>query len=701
MLSPKQGTVYFPIVWHAHQPVGNFPWVIENAYQKAYLPLLQTISKYPEIKSSLHISGSLLLWLQDNHPEYLEQIVTLHNQKQIEIIGGGFYEPILAVIPDRDKERQIQLMVDWWEENYKISPKGLWLAERVWVPNLPPILKNMRVEFTFIDDYLFQMAGLSEQQTYYAYMTEDQGDPITIFPINEKIRYLVPWRDSKETIQYLMKGCDEFHEKIIVMISDMEKMGVWPAGDRTTYDICYVDGYNGTPWMNSFFEEVISNPWIKPILISDYLKEHHPRGLIYLPTSSYDKMAIWALPSPLRKRLEKLYKSINENEIEPKLAKDIKTFAKGSIWHNFLIKYSQANIMHKRMLHCRAKVRSTEKSLPELSPDQFKRIWEKIFISQSNDTYWHGLFGGIYYRFLRHSTHKHIILAEYLLDRLRSKEGLDQFMGSIQDVLLDGQLDGILENKYVSCYISSLFGGSIFALNLKKHGYNFLNVLTRQKEPYQSTKMQSVQDRFEKWSFQDHFLLTEVLEDSLQNDTYNDLGNFANKIYKISQNPDQSLTLMRRGVISLENRSIHTKISKQFRLQNTKLLIEYDINFSEALELGKLVFSPEINLVGASYPHKTSGIINGTQFDMEKSLTCSKCHTIEIRDLNEGVLIILNFDQSLDCVVFPLLSILKSEIGFEELYQGTSIFPKIGISGKKVHFVIEMLLKSIESTSKE
>ena len=153
MLSPKQGTVYFPIVWHAHQPIGNFPWVIENAYQKAYLPLLQTISKYPEIKSSLHISGSLLMWLQDNHPEYLEQIVTLYTRKQLEIIGGGFYEPILAAIPDRDKERQIQLMVDWWGENYNISPKGLWLAERVWVPSLPPILKHLGIKFTFIDDY--------------------------------------------------------------------------------------------------------------------------------------------------------------------------------------------------------------------------------------------------------------------------------------------------------------------------------------------------------------------------------------------------------------------------------------------------------------------------------------------------------------------------------------------------------------------
>ncbi|MFX1506387.1 MAG: alpha-amylase/4-alpha-glucanotransferase domain-containing protein [Promethearchaeota archaeon] len=694
MLSPKHGMVYFPIVWHAHQPIGNFPWIIEDAYQKAYLPLIQTLRKYPSIKSNIHFSGPLLIWLQENHPEYLEQINSLYHSKQIEIIGGGFYEPIFAVIPDRDKEKQIQLMLDWWEDNYQISPKGIWLAERVWVPSLPPVLRKMGVTFTFIDDYLFHMAGLSEQQTYYAYVTEDQGVPITIFPINQKIRYLVPWRKPEETIHYLMKGRDEYNAKIIVMISDMEKMGVWPAGDRTTHGICYIDGYDGTPWMNSFFEEIIKNSWIKSILISEYLQNNNPRGLLYLPTSSYDKMAIWALPSPLRKRLEKLFTEINQEKIEPRLADDIRTFAKGSIWQNFLIKYSQANIMHKRMLFCRSRIESTEKSLPASSPDLFVKIWENLLISQSNDPYWHGLFGGIYYRFLRHLTHKHIIQAEYYLDELRNKMGLEEIVGGLQDVLLDGQPDGILENRHLSCYISSLFGGSIFALNLKKIGYNFLNTLTRQNESYHTREVKNVQDRFEKWTFQDHFLTTKVPQDSLKEDTYKDLGNFANQIYEIIQNPDKSITFTRRGVIQLEN-PINTHITKKYQLKDSTLLIDYTIDFSDDIQPDFLLFSPEINIIGASHPHETFGIIDNSSFNLETTLSRSKCQTVEIRDLNEGASFLINFIEPVDCSIFPLFSTFKSEIGVEEIYQGTSIFPKIKVSGKKLQFIFEIHLKSI------
>ncbi len=655
------------------------------------------IAKYPTVKMNMHFSGSLLNWLQKNHPEYLEQVVTLYCRQQIEIIGGGFFEPILAALLDKDKERQIQLMIDWWRTNYNIEPKGLWLAERVWVPSLPPILAKMGIEFTFIDDYLFRMAGFSEEQTLYAYITEDQGKEISILPINEEIRYLIPWKDPENTIQFLRKCCDPQHEKVVVMISDVEKMGVWPAGDRTTYDICYVNGYDGNPWMESFFEAILNNQWIKPVLVSHYLKQHRPKGLIYLPTGSYDRMATWALPTPLRKRLERLQQRVIQKKIDPDLAADIRTFTTGSFWKNFLVKYSQANIMHKRMLVCRNKIEKAEERLSHLSADNFKIIWRNLLAAQENDVYWHGLFGGVYYRFLRHTTHKNIINAEYLLDRICEEEGLVTSSYKVFDVLLDGAPDVMLENKSVSCYISTSRGGSIFSLNLKERGYNFLNVMTRQIEAYHSEEIPTVQDRFEKWAFQDHFL-PQFTAGSLQKDTYEEIGDFANNIYEIHQNTDTSVTLIRKGLIKLNGKAIQTTILKTYQLRSTKLLIKYEIDFSIALEPRILFFSPEMNFIAASYPYKTTGIIDGENFDLMASIDPTKCQIIEINDLNEleRVSITINFEEPVVCEIFPIMSITKSEHGFKEEYQGTSIFAKVGISGKKLRFKTKVELKPLE-----
>src|ERR1700745_242482 len=83
---------------HAHQPAGNFEDVFERCYQRAYLPFLQHLEKHQRIRAALHYSGPLLSWIEKNRPEYFDLLRSLVKRKQVEMVGGGFYEPILAVI---------------------------------------------------------------------------------------------------------------------------------------------------------------------------------------------------------------------------------------------------------------------------------------------------------------------------------------------------------------------------------------------------------------------------------------------------------------------------------------------------------------------------------------------------------------------------------------------------------------------------
>ena len=127
---------------HNHQPVGNFDHVLEDAYTRAYEPFLKKISKFPSIKLTLHTSGLLLDWLCENQPAYIDLLARMVDSKQVEILGGGFYEPVLAVIPKADRLGQIQMMSERVYELFGVRPRGLWLAERVWEPTLPKSLKE-------------------------------------------------------------------------------------------------------------------------------------------------------------------------------------------------------------------------------------------------------------------------------------------------------------------------------------------------------------------------------------------------------------------------------------------------------------------------------------------------------------------------------------------------------------------------------
>ncbi len=96
------------LVLHNHQPIGNFDGVFEQAYQDSYLPFLDVFEPYEQLQISLHTSGPLMMWLADRHPEYLDRVRMLVDVGRIEIVGGPHYEPILTMLPSRDRIGQIK-----------------------------------------------------------------------------------------------------------------------------------------------------------------------------------------------------------------------------------------------------------------------------------------------------------------------------------------------------------------------------------------------------------------------------------------------------------------------------------------------------------------------------------------------------------------------------------------------------------------
>ena len=150
---------------HAHQPVGNFGDVFERAYAQSYLPFVEVLSRHPSIRLGLHYTGSLLEWMERAHPEYFEKLRGLVDRRQIEIVGGGYYEPILIAIPPGDRQEQITRLADYVEKHFGARPKGAWLAERVWEPQLPSSLAPAGVEYTLVDDNHFLGAGFELERT--------------------------------------------------------------------------------------------------------------------------------------------------------------------------------------------------------------------------------------------------------------------------------------------------------------------------------------------------------------------------------------------------------------------------------------------------------------------------------------------------------------------------------------------------------
>ena len=217
------------LVIHNHQPVGNFGWVIEDVFEHAYEPLIGALERHPAIRVALHYTGPLLEWISAERPEFIDRLKGLVAREQVEILGGGLYEPILAALPERDRNAQLTRMRDDLAARFGMAPRGAWLAERVWEPSLPFDLASAGYEYTVLDDNHLRGAFVLDDDMWSTYTTDDQGKLLTIFATEKGLRYLIPWRPVDELIDYMRANATDDGARVGVMGDDGEKFGAWPG----------------------------------------------------------------------------------------------------------------------------------------------------------------------------------------------------------------------------------------------------------------------------------------------------------------------------------------------------------------------------------------------------------------------------------------------------------------------------------------
>jgi alpha-amylase len=458
------------MIIHAHQPVGNFDSVLEVSYSQCYLPYVALLERHPAVRLGLHFSGFLLEWLDRVHPEYVGRLRALVERGQVEIVGGGFYEPILISIPREDRPRQLELLAGYVQEKFGTRPRGAWLTERVWEPSLPSSLAPAGVEYTLIDDNEFMSAGFDPQQLFGTYVAEDTGHVVKLIPGLKELRYLIPFREPQETIAFLKRAAEEHPGGFAAMGDDYEKFGGWPE----TYKSCYTDG-----WLERFYTAIEQNSdWLEMVPPGEAVDRAAPLGRADLPDASYVEMMEWALPTQARLRLQSV-------KAEFQARTDVQQFLRGSTWRGFLTKYSESNLLHKKMLHVSHKLRRLEKS--RRRDEKFLRgrddARRNLLRAQCNDAYWHGIFGGLYSPHLRTELWRALIRAESFADAAlhRTAEYADV---ARLDFDADGREEVYFTSERYAALLKPSDGGTFAALDYRPAASPLINSIARRPESY-------------------------------------------------------------------------------------------------------------------------------------------------------------------------------------------------------------------------
>jgi len=449
---------------HLHQPVGNFGYVFEQHVREVYRPFLQHVRAQSFFPIALHVSGPLIEWLDQHEPSLLDDIADLASDGRVELLLAGFYEPILAALPRKDRLTQVMWMRDAIRQRLGAEATGLWLTERVWEPDLAADLHDAGVKFVLVDDRHFLASGFSRDRLHAPFRTEHDGKYVSLFPIDERLRYLVPFQPPEDTVAYL-RSLRAQGRPLAVLADDGEKFGGWPGTREWVYE---------SGWLDRFFKamrEVIDSGEVALSRFDDAVNTVPSGGLAYLPTASYREMEGWSLPAPAALRFLALEEQLGDERLRADGA-----LVRGAHWRNFLVKYPESNRMHKKALAL--------SSLCTLRGDP-TAARRAIGRAQCNDAYWHGVFGGLYLPFLRAEIWRNLAAAE---SELRAGESLH-----VESVDMDG--DGHdelwIHSSRLSAQVSPARGGAVEELTLFALGENLADTLTRRREAYHVTALKA------------------------------------------------------------------------------------------------------------------------------------------------------------------------------------------------------------------
>ena len=647
---------------HAHQPVGNFDWVILEAYEKSYLPFFRTLEKHPSIALSCHFSGSLMDWIEKNKPEFIELLRSLLGRGQIEILGGAYYEPIYGAVPPRDLTGQIGMMRAKIRSIFGTDPEGGWLTERVWDSNLVKPIRQSGLRYTVLDDSHFELAGLSSPVTGFYHATTGLKT-LDLFASMKQLRYLIPFRKPEEALDFIRRT-EAGSGDALVFADDCEKFGFWPG----TYSWVY----GQDAWLEKFFKLLEeNNKEIRTYTFSQVRRKFKSKGKVRIPHASYSEMMEWS----------------------------------GGCFYDFFEKYPESRYLKERMWGLSDRVhracppkRQWRVSARNGHDPKITQAVQALYKAQCNCAYWHGVFGGLYLHHLRSAIFENLIKADTLLTEYALK-GKKNKGSQIYRERMDSGDRWVIRQKEILLFFNPRYGGALEEIDFIPKSVNLTCNLKRHKEPYHQTVLHAAPspnaadkplsihqilgakesnleqhlfyDTFQRLSFMDHVFNKEITSNEFSESSYTEAGDFIASPFRArvgSQWGAKTLTFHRKGSALLSGKKRSFGLTKTvIPGEGGAFAVGYRLS-NESVSHAELTVGVEFNFsIGDSYA--------------AKGLSEKEVRDWVFKDQWRGIQIRIRLDEPWSLLTAPVETVSESESGLEKTYQ------ELGVLFQKTFFL--------------
>ncbi|NBS06668.1 MAG: DUF1926 domain-containing protein [Verrucomicrobia bacterium] len=557
---------------HMHQPVGNLPEVVDRITADVYRPVVAVLEKYPGVAVNLHVSGPLLESWGERHADLVKKVKELVATGRVEMMSGGFYEPVLVEWAEEDRDAQIAKMNGWLKEKLGAQPAGAWLAEGVWGPSLCGAFSRGGLKYSFVEGSFFQQAGIIPAKMNGHYVTDQAGNLVAVFPTCPDLARLIPHSPLDDVFGYLRRMANRGEDITLTLAANLENWNQVPGG---------VAGY-----LDTFFARLQqSASWVNCLTGQAQLRRQSAKGRVALPPGTPAELGGWSLPGSARREFFRERGQLAQRFDAGKWL----PFFRGGSWASFRVRYEELNLMYRKNLMLGRRWRGK---------GQFpgsRGVMERLLRAQCSTAQWHGTKGGLHLPHLREAIWRELILAESEMRAGQAETELAR-----EDVNADGQIEVMAGHPAMTLLFAPHLGGSCLEVGLPEFGRNLADVLTRRDEGTNGANAAPV-DWYERRIFQDHFFAKGTTVDQLSAGTYPELGDFILQPFEITQLSQTggrvTLSLQRDGGLYRMGTRLPCLLEKTYVTDAAEGLVEvsYRITNTGTLPL-EAVFATELNL---------------------------------------------------------------------------------------------------------
>ena len=619
-----------PVIIGAYNllPEGTEEQAFEETYQVCWRPFLSVLYRFPTIAAVLHYSGTVLHWLESRHPEFLMLLEEMVLRKQIELLGGGFFGPLMPLIPGPDRLGQAELLTTFIRRSFGKRPRGCWLPDYAWEPSLASSLQSCGFDYSFLPEKQFRIAGVAPEDLGSPVMTEDQGRSLIVFPVFDALESFSEPMPMEEALTQLQSRVGEQRLYTVLFPGELARQ-LWSASKLESPDVFFERTFAALQREGLRFETTTP---------MRYLKSARDFKRAYFPGCASAVLMERSMPADIPGHASRAKKGVGKSadpaRASGSAAEDEPSAVVGSL-RRLLLRHEESLALYAKMHYVRILV-------GQLRGDKSRKKTAQVELwrGQCGGAYWRGSGGGISRLPVRAAAYAALIEAEKITRQRGS------FSPGI--ISADMDFDGVKEIVYQSADINAyvqLQGACLSELDSLKTRTNYINVLdSQERAPRRLCFRDSIS---EKGSFG------------------TDRGSFSDARYSLveAEKPASVVSLFREGQADISGKRRFLAIKKTYSFRKGGFSVEYEVASKESTPLS-LRLGVDLNLSAGFSPETVSlsGIRARDEIVLatDKKSSESDLNGLKLSNQAKGETIELRSDVPFSLAHAPVLCLLDS-----------------------------------------